>query len=197
MLFGCQAGRDTCRSCADNYNIQQIGHALVSLRNNTAESCLALLHTVFDQAHATQFTGDIDPRHIGLVILMNVRKIHAAFFGSDDQGYCFHRTGVVAGAVAYTIGSIDEGSAAIHDAEDIVFGACGDTGATFDTGSQINYRMQGNGLKQPFLPGLFDFRFCFIRDLLHFPEIIEDNQSAEAEYDGVNDELFEHERVFR
>jgi hypothetical protein len=104
---------------------------------------------------------------------------------------------VEAGSVPDTVGGIDECPTSIHDTKYIVFRTSGYTGTTFDASTEVNYGMKGNGFKETILLGLFDLRFRFVGNLLHLSEIVEYDESAEAEHDGVNDELFEHKRVIR
>jgi hypothetical protein len=79
---------------------------LVRIRKDATNGlhCLAaLLYSISDQAHPTEFTCDKDAGHIGLKVGLNLRDIHATPSGSKNQSDRICRTNRLACSMADTI----------------------------------------------------------------------------------------------
>ena len=189
MLFGIETGGDASRASAHNKDIQDTLLRLLATFADAVDGLNALLHAVFDKAHATKFSSDEDALHVGFKVLVDMGQVYAACLGADAQGDGLDGAAMKTCTMANTIGSIDDGGLSIDNTQDVFFGAFGDAGSTTNTGTQIDMRVEGNRLKKAIFFGLGNLLFYYLGAFFVGTQVDKDNDQRKEDDDGIGDDL--------
>ena len=139
VLDGAQCSTQSGRAGADNDHVIIVRTALEL--GDRIHRLRALAGGFADQAHTAQFARNEDAFHIGLESRIDLRDVHAAFLGAENQCDGILRAGGGARAVADAVSRIDQHRLALDHAQRL-FRASLDATARAETAHRIDYRVQ-------------------------------------------------------
>ena len=124
MRLGGQAGGDAGGPAAHNQHVENVLLAGAAQLANRVHRLPALLNGIANQPHAAKLARDEEAGDVGFEVSADMRDIDAALFRAENQRNGIVWAGHAAGAVADTLGPVDEFGLASHKSDDFAFGTC-------------------------------------------------------------------------
>jgi hypothetical protein len=140
-----QRRRQTGRAGADDDHVVDRWVIRGPLRE-ILDGLAPLSHRVADEPHATELAGDVDALGVGLERLAHQGNVDPSGGGAEDQRDRVDGARRGAGAVADTLGRVDQFRAAVDDTEDLTLGARRHARADGDAAVGVEAGVQGHRL---------------------------------------------------
>jgi hypothetical protein len=141
-----ERGREAGGARPENDDVQRVGWPRGSLLGDSLDALASLLKGVPDQSHPPEFPNDVEPRHVGLEVLLDPRDVHTTLRGAEYELNRVHRTGPLAHPMADAPPGSDGHGLAVLQAQNVPLRTHGNAGAGPDTRARVHHGMDRDRL---------------------------------------------------